>query len=447
MTYGKLRTACWLMAVALAVTPLTAAAARLGKLAVFSTFDQPLRAEIDVTATEEEFPSLAARLVHLDNLGSERSENALVASGIRFTPDRRANGQPYLRVTSDKPLREQFIDMFIEVRWTGGRRVHEYSFLLEAPDVFQKPNAVAAPVKKDDAVTLAPPRAAEPAPAAKSAEEPAPTPAAEASAPKPAAAAEKGLDQRPARAAEAVATRRVEKGDTLGKIAEETRVEGASFFQMLVALFSGNGHAFISGNMNRMRAGEILSIPGREVVVSIDRREARSIFVAQAIEYDAYRKMLAESVAKGPGKTGDEAAQAADGKVTVQGAGKTRPSGATPDKLEISRAEAVRGGGAASVEDQIAMGKALEEANSRIAELERNLSDLKKLAAMNAAMAGKAQEAVRAGSAGQAPQGFFAGNAGLALSAVLVALGLAFLAYRSSNRKRAQAARALRMAV
>ncbi|MCK7502277.1 MAG: hypothetical protein MZW92_79635 [Comamonadaceae bacterium] len=51
------------------------------------------------------------------------------------------------------------------------------------------------------------------------------------------------------------ATREVNRGDTLGRIADETKPDGISVDQMLVALFRANKGAFIGNNMNRLRAG------------------------------------------------------------------------------------------------------------------------------------------------------------------------------------------------
>ncbi|MBP9800569.1 MAG: hypothetical protein KBD39_10700, partial [Sterolibacterium sp.] len=56
----RLKVGAAALALALAAAPPRADAAGLGKLTVLSVLGQPLRAEIDITASSEEMPSLQA---------------------------------------------------------------------------------------------------------------------------------------------------------------------------------------------------------------------------------------------------------------------------------------------------------------------------------------------------------------------------------------------------
>ena len=391
---GRMQVGRWLVVMLLALLPFAAGAAKLGNLTIFSALDQPLRAEIEVVAAEDEIASLVARLVHLDNLSSERSENALVTAGIRFTVERRQSGEPFLRVATERPVKEQFIDMFVEIVSARGKRVHGYSFLLDAPRPYESPAAtpVAVPeVKKEAPAPVAAPKPVEPAAAGEPVAAPKEVVQPEAQPPQlPAPAQEKPAVQ----PAEAPRTRLVVKGDTLGKIARETKAEDVTLFQMLVALLRGNGQAFIEGNMNRLMAGKLLSIPDRDTAITIDKAEAKDIVVTQAAEFDAYRQRLAAVLAAAPAKDegGAKVAEAGKGKPSAEE--KLRPAPTSGrDKLEISRTGApkagAKGGAATAEEDRIASEKALNEANSRIAELEKNLADLKKLAALTQQGGGK----------------------------------------------------------
>ena len=53
----------------------------------------------------------------------------------------------------------------------------------------------------------------------------------------------------------------VQRGDSLSRIANRTRPQGISLDQMLVGLYKANPQAFAGGNMNRLKSGQILSIP------------------------------------------------------------------------------------------------------------------------------------------------------------------------------------------
>jgi len=398
------------LALAIAAMPLGAHAAGLGRLTVVSALGQPLRAEIEVVASQEEYSSLSARLASPDAFKNAGIEYSSALTGIRFTLDRRADGRPFLKVSSDRPLNEPFVDMLVEANWASGRLVREYTFLLDPPDVFRKPPAptpIAAPeVKPEPAPAVQAPKPAEPprvaAPAeakpfeAKPAVAPAPTP-------KPAAKAA---------AKPAEATREVMQGDTLGKIASETKPEGVNLDQMLVALFRSNEDAFIGGNMNRLRAGKILTIPDRDAVVAVDGKEARSVVVAQAADFNAYRQKLASVAAAAPAR--DEAPkQLATGKIAPRVEDKVPAPPAGSDKLEVSRSQGGKPGVsgkdrvAAVEEDLIAREKALKDANARIAELEKNLNDLKRLAELRSAGGARLQEQAKAAQApapAQAPK-------------------------------------------
>ena len=54
------------LAAAIAVLPLATHAAGLGKITVLSAMGQPLKAELEVTATRDEAPSLIAKVAAAD---------------------------------------------------------------------------------------------------------------------------------------------------------------------------------------------------------------------------------------------------------------------------------------------------------------------------------------------------------------------------------------------
>ena len=138
------------LALALAALPLAASAAGLGKLTVLSGLGQPLRAEIDVTASREEVGSLSPRLAPAETFRRQGVEFSAALASVRMTMDKRPSGQPYIKITSDRALSEPFIDMLVELSWGSGRLVREYTFLLDPPaDLTQK--VVTAPVALPEA--------------------------------------------------------------------------------------------------------------------------------------------------------------------------------------------------------------------------------------------------------------------------------------------------------
>jgi hypothetical protein len=140
--------------------------AGLGKLTVLSSLGQPLRAEIELTAvTADEASALVAKLAPAEAFRSANIDFNPALMSLRFEVEPR-NGKQVIKVTSSQPINEPFVDMLLELNWTGGRMVREYTFLLDPPDLraTQAPQ-VTAPVDLGNRVAQppAPPPAATPA--------------------------------------------------------------------------------------------------------------------------------------------------------------------------------------------------------------------------------------------------------------------------------------------
>lgn len=381
------------IAAALAILPLASHAAGLGRITVLSVLGQPLKAELEVTANRDETPSLVAKVAAAEAFHQAGIEYSPALATLRFSRDiKERGGRRYLEITSDRPLNEPFIDMLVELSWASGRLVREYTFLLDPPDLAPRvpPAPIAAPVVRTEPAM------------AKPAEKPAVTmpvesrPAVES---RPSAAMQpRGKPAEPA----AGSSRAVVYGDTLSRIAAQTRPEGVSLDQMLVALFRSNKDAFTGDNMNRLMAGKILSIPDAGTASQVSASEARQEIVAQAADFNAYRKRLAAAAATAEPAGDQGAKQTASGKIAPKVEDKA-PQATGKDKLEVSRTESrdakgkpLQGRIAALEEDLVSRDRALKEAGSRIVELEKNLSDLKTLAEMKSQGGAKLQEQAQA---------------------------------------------------
>ena len=128
---------------------LVAGAAGLGKLTVTSGLGQILNAEIELVSLQPgELDALTARVASPEAFRDARIEYSASLRLLRFSVDRRANGQAYLKVTSVAPINEPFVDVLLEVTWPAGRIQREYPILLDPPGYTQNrvaPPTVAAP--------------------------------------------------------------------------------------------------------------------------------------------------------------------------------------------------------------------------------------------------------------------------------------------------------------
>ena len=363
-----------LTGVALAASCLFASpswALGLGRLSVQSALGETLRAEIDVTSmTPEEAASLQLKVAGADVYRAAGVDYNPILPGATVSLQRRPDGRSVLRLTSDRAVTEPFLDVILEANWSSGRLVRAYTMLLDPPGARIAPPSVAAA----PAIT---PMPAPPAPVARPAPAPTPAPApaprvaaapAPAPAPAPAVAPPKPVPPAGARAE----SYRVRSGDTLSGIANRNLQPGVSLDQMLVALFRANPDAFMGKNMNRLMAGAVLDLPAADTAGRVDAGEARQVIQAQSADFSAYRQRLASNV--GSSATEAPSRQAA-GKIQTMVEDRKAPTAATPDKLTLSRGSVQASAADASVSKTTES----KDAAARVAELARNVEELKKL--------------------------------------------------------------------
>ena len=366
-----------------ACLPLDAWALGLGRLSVQSALGEPLRAEVEVSAiTPEEAASLQARVAAPDAFRAAGVEFNPALSGASVTLQRRPGGQPFLRIVSERTVQEPFVDVILQIHWSSGRLEREFTMLFDPP---AQRNVAAAPPQAPAAIEPAPlpaparaPRAerpaATPAPAAPSAAASAPAPMARPPAATAAAQPSGGTSNAGAEATAGADEYRVRRGDTLFNIATRTQRPGVSLDQMLVALFRNNGDAFLGRNMNRLKAGVVLSVPSAEQAGAVAPAEARQVIQAQSADFGAYRQKLAAGVPTAPA---EGTAGAASGKVEAEVQDRKQAAAPSADKLTLSRGAVPAG--KASAEEQIAQSRAQQENSARVAELAKNVDDLRRL--------------------------------------------------------------------
>ena len=375
---------------------LNAQALGLGQLRVQSALGEPLRAEIDVTSmTSEEAGTLVLRVAPPEAYRAAGVDYNAVLPGTQVQLLKRPDGRSYLRVTSDRAVVEPFVDVILEMNWASGRLVREYTLLLDPPgtprNMAAAPPPAVAPVISAAPAPMQPPppRVAQAAPPPVAAPRPAPRVEAPAPAPRVAAA--------PPPAAPAAAggeQYRVRPGDSLSKIARSVQPQSVSLDQMLVALFRGNPDAFIANNMNRLKAGEVLTVPTADQAQQVTTADAREVIRAQSADFSAYRQQLASGVTT---QQTDEPARQAKGAVQASVQDNKQAAAPTPDKLTLSQG-AVK---ASAPEAALSKDAEKKDAATRVAELSRNVEELKQLqsAATAAAPAGTAAPAAATAAA------------------------------------------------
>jgi pilus assembly protein FimV len=145
--------------------------------------------------------------------------------------------------------------------------------------------------------------------------------------------------------------------------------------------------------MNRLKAGSVLTVPSAEEAGKLTPQAAREVIQAQSADFGAYRQRLASGAAPAAGAPARQAA----GKVTAQVEDKKQAAATTPDRLQLSQGGVKAGAPEAKASKEAEK----KDSSARLAELARNVDDLKKL--QGAASAAKPTPAVPAAAAPAKP--------------------------------------------
>jgi pilus assembly protein FimV len=377
----------------------TAGAAGLGRINVMSTLGQPLRAEIELSASSDELDNMVVRMASADAYRRAGIDYVSALTSLKTAVEKRGN-RAVVKVSSDRAFNEPFLDMLVDVTWAGGHLQREYTVLLD-PEELPGPKTLnaTAPISNPLESNLG-------GRSSQQATAPSRSPVESQS---PSRDAALGGSQPGSGADEYT----VKKGDTLAKISSSLKSGEVTQDQMMAALYRSNSDAFVGGNINRMRVGRILKVPDSATVEDIKPREARQI-ILKAHNFEGYRRAVADAAPmrdrstgqSGQGKVASKVVeQASDApakdKVTV-----TATSNATPKASKIKAAPAGAADSAANqarlqalIDENASHQKELQEAKSRISELEQNIKEQKKLLDMKSDALAQAEARAKTASA------------------------------------------------
>ena len=235
-----------------------ASALGLGEATVRSSLNQPLNAEIELVNIRD----LEEREI-LTNLATREEFQRAGVDRVYFLSDLRfkvmvKGGKAVIRVTSAKPVREPFLNFLVEVNWPSGRLLREYAILIDPPTFSsEKPTPV------QTAATQAPSRKTAPTkkttPVRRTTQQPSQTQSTVQTAP-----AYQGDSYGP-----------TAPNDTMWAIALKTRPDkSVSPQQMMLAIQDLNPDAFINGNINLLKKGQVLRVPTGEQIAARNAGDA-----------------------------------------------------------------------------------------------------------------------------------------------------------------------------
>jgi FimV-like protein len=350
-----------------------ALALQLGRPQIQSKLGEPLKLEVQVSdLSAQEAQEFQASLANATVYQAAKIGRVAGLDNVRITMVRKGDDLYLLQFQGAEAITEPYVDLLLEFRWASGRAYRNLGFPLsngQAPE----PSAVASndppsannlpPIPADKPAPVAvPPR---PAPLPPPAKEPATKAAPKPKADKPVAEKPTTNKPDPGVLSKPGDTIEVVRGDTASKLMMTYSVGGdVSLDQMLVSLLRNNPNAFVDNNVNRLKAGALITLPTEEEVAAIDRKQAREDIRLQALDFDAYRSQLAGQVGKT--KLADANERESKGGLKAQVDNKAQKSS---DQLTLSKP-------GASDADKVKQNLESEQAAQRNQEVSKNVTEL-----------------------------------------------------------------------
>lgn len=226
----------------------------LGDIDVHSALNQPFEADIMLRSVRsDERDNLQVRLASDAEFERAGLARPFSLTSLQFNIVESGNNV-VVRVSSETPIKEPFLDFIVSATAGEGRMLREYTVLLDPPR---------AATQRQSATT---PQTVQRQPSAE----------------------RSGSTDSPT-------SYRVRSNDTLWRVAESVRPDGdISVYQMMMALFEQNPQAFLDNNINNLRSDVTLNVPDRAVISSLTATEARQSFYRQTQQWQQSQAASAE---------------------------------------------------------------------------------------------------------------------------------------------------------
>ncbi|AQT59770.1 FimV/HubP family polar landmark protein [Cellvibrio sp. PSBB023] len=334
----------------------------LGEVKLKSSLNQPLEAEVKLLDTRdltaEQILVTLASPADFERNGVDR---LYFYTELQFQVDLESADGPKVIIRSRNPVREPYLNFLIEARWTAGRLLREYTLLMDLP-TFEED---AKPASVNTPAATASPRY-----------QPAPT-----AVPRPSSSSSGASPSRPsAKPSLSGDQYEVRANDTLWEIALRARPNSSvSVHQSMMALYRANPDAFINGDINKLRRGQVLRIPDASDMTSLPKADAVSQF-AQATGDSNYGAQLNASRRSNTARTESTeisgrvklAAPSAGTNTSGQGSGANDGSG-----------RALEGELAATLEELDKTKSENTELGARVKDLEAQIETMERLVAVS----------------------------------------------------------------
>ena len=304
---------------------------------LMSRLGEPLKLQFivtDVSVSEEQLLTIAVAEPKVYE--STQIKRVAGLDNITFEISKQANGNYLVQANGSQPMVDEHADLIIDFDWATGRRYMNISLDIKTAPPTAASMAATAPAQAANqplgpAPTQETPAApAVAAPAASTETSPAGSTNATSDSKEPAvaptAAQEKQTVEVWSQSIE------VQKGDTASKLLAGMANADISLDQLLLAMLQQNPKAFVDNNVNRLKAGALITLPSTADAAAFDRKQARENIRLQATDFQTYRASLGATAPVAKQTTGSQ--RESSGKLKADVAA---PANTPPDQLTLSK--------------------------------------------------------------------------------------------------------------
>ncbi len=219
----------------------SAYALNMGEISWKSAYGQPLNATIELSniagLTAKDIQASLASNAEFTKAGILHSNEL---AKLTFTTIMGKEGKAYIKVTSNSPIKEPYLDLLVNVSFQGTKISKDYTILLDLPSTNNKTNSKIASQPTNQ--NRKPPITTE--------------------------TVDKTSD-----------SYKIQKGDTLWTIAEKERGTNNTA-KTAAAIYKKNPNAFINGSINHLIAGYNIALPSTQEIQAIPLAEANALFTS-----------------------------------------------------------------------------------------------------------------------------------------------------------------------
>ncbi len=295
--YRKLASA---VLVASAINAQYALAISLGGMTMHSALNQPLDAEIAISSAGDlGNTQILIGLASQDEFLKAGVDRSFFLSDIQFEIVLDGNGGGVVKLRSTKRLNEPYLDFLLEAKWPTGRMLRSYTALVDLP-VYSEFEASAVDLGKSGPVSASK--------VTEQNEEIAPTQV-QSLRPSAPSATSSGFGAIKPKATTTQATKtvvqtsgftgseyKIQPNETLSSIANKLKPNSQlTLNQTMLAIQKMNPHAFVRNNINLIRAGAVLRVPGEADVNQVSASAASKEVVQQTQEWRGAQLEATES--------------------------------------------------------------------------------------------------------------------------------------------------------